>query len=208
MNDNRVRPFKSRVVCDHCGLRTTAESALERWIRHHPDLQKDTGIARFDLDILIHRYMFPEDGKGVRSIQAMMFIEAKTCGAGIADAQRDTLGLLDKVIRNRKQNKHAMPRPQAENRPVKVYSKVYNRHSRLWLLGGHLLQLSGTSPENSEWMKWDWVHSITTESLIRLFRFELDPDNPIKRLDIRRRSQPFCKMPTLFDLGEKGIAAE
>lgn len=195
-----TKPFKKRVICEHCQRPTTAESAFERWMRLCDILDSSLGIVRFDLDVLLHRYTFQSDGKGSRLIQAMMFIEVKTRGDKLSESQQDTLSLLNQVLRNRKMNMHAVPRPQVENRPVKAFSRKNGREIQLRLFGGHLLQLSGLSPVDSDSIIWDWKWKLDQDRLIRLLKFELDPDDPDKEpADLfRRRSQPFGQMPRLF----------
>lgn len=194
-----TRTFNERVRCQNCGHEQTAESDFERWMRNCKDLDsKSEGIVRFDLDILLHKYKNMQDGKGDRTIQCMMFVEVKTHMAEPSDSQRDTLSLLNNVMRNRMKNMHKMPRKQMGGQPRKVYSQQRKSEVALFLFGGHLLRIDGTSPSNSTKMIWD-SSKIDSAQLIELLRFERDPDNPSKMLDIRRRSAPFATMPTFFD---------
>lgn len=192
-----TRRYNQRVRCHNCGAHTTEESPFERWVRAHPLLQTGEGIVRFDLDILLHRYKGLSDLKGDRTIQAMMFVEVKTYMAVPSDAQVDTLSVLNQLLRNRKPNIHSAPRRQSAAAPVKVFSKKIRRDVRVALFGGHLLQLDGLCPASSSAMLWDYT-PITQDQLIELFRFERNPDNPSRKLDIRRRSQPFSQMRRLF----------
>jgi len=176
---------------------------MERWIRNHPLLDSAHGIARFDLDILLHRFKTVLDAKGERQIEFMMFIEVKTYGAGLSTSQQDTLSLLNQVLRNRRQNMHGAPRRQVCGQPIVTYSIAKRKHIPLRLLGGHLLQLSGDDPDNSEWMKWDNT-PIDRDTLIELMLFARDPDNlAARKADwARRRSAPFAtapKHPTLWE---------
>ena len=122
----------------------------------------------------------------------MMFVEVKTYMAAPTAAQADTLYLLDQVMRNRKPNVHKKPRRQADSAPVEAYSLMMSRNVRLWMWGGHLLQLSSKCPESSNEIVWDKKHKIDVATLESILRFETDPDtlNPV---DIRRRSRPFAK---------------
>jgi len=195
-----TRPFNQRVVCEHCGRNTTAESAFERWVRGESQLASSGGIVRYDLDVLLHRYMVADDLKSSREVQAMMFIEVKTYSANLTEAQRDTLGLLNQVLRNRKPNMHGSPRRQVGGQLRKAYSHRNRREVTLFAFGGHLLQMSGSCPQDSVWMRWDWTWDLTIQQLIEVMRFERDPDNPENMLDIRRRSQPFSKQLKLLDI--------
>lgn len=193
-----TRTFNEKIRCVSCGNEQTAETDFERWMRNQRDLDSvEEGIVRFDLDVLIHKYKNVADRKGDRQIQCMMFVEVKTFMANPSESQRDTLSLLNNVLRNRMKNIHKLPRSQMGGQPRKVWSQAKNREVTLYLFGGHLLQLDGTDPSNSSMILWDFK-PITASGLIELLRFERDPDNPDKLLDIRRRSRPFAQMPTLF----------
>lgn len=191
-----TRSMNARLQCPTCRCQMTAESAFERWMRESRLLDSRDGVVRFDLDVLLHRYMVKQDGFGRRDIQAMMFVEVKTLGADLTESQRDTLGILDQVLRNRRKNIHSdrNKRNLKDHSPVaKAFSKLRGSEIDLRLFGGHLLRLSGTSPDDSERMTWGGAfgtHEITPDQLTKLLRFELDPDDPRLRLDIRRRSKP------------------
>lgn len=189
-----TRQFNSRIKCQHCGCMTTEESPMERWIREHPRLDSRNGIVRFDVDILLHRFKTFDDLKGSRFIEFMMFIEVKTFSAELTDSQQDTLGLLNQLLRNRRPNMHGSPRRQLEGQPAMAYSRKKKREVPLRLLGGHLLQLSGSSPLDSESIFWDYKR-IDIETLVELMLFDRDPDNlnASRRDWMRRRSQPFTK---------------
>jgi hypothetical protein len=171
---------------------TSEESPMERWIRNHKTLDSRNGIVRFDIDILLHRFKTVSDAKGDRDIEFMMFIEVKTFCAELSDAQQDTLSLMNQLLRNRRPNRHSNPRRQTPGGPVKAYSRLKNREVPLRLLGGHLLQLSGSDPENSETILWDYK-PIDAETLVDLMKFDRDPDNlAASKSDwMRRRSLPF-----------------
>jgi len=187
-----TRQFNSRIRCECCGCMTSEESPMERWIRNHKTLDSRNGIVRFDIDILLHRFKTVSDAKGDRDIEFMMFIEVKTFCAELSDAQQDTLSLMNQLLRNRRPNRHSNPRRQTPGGPVKAYSRLKNREVPLRLLGGHLLQLSGSDPENSETILWDYK-PIDAETLVDLMKFDRDPDNlAASKSDwMRRRSLPF-----------------
>lgn len=196
-----TRQFNQRIRCQSCGALTTEESPFERWMRNHPSLRSQNGIVRFDIDLLVHRYMGLEDGKSARLLQAMMFVEIKTFMATPSLAQRDTLHLLNQVLSNRKTNVHQQkPAWQCHAAPVKAFSLANQRDIRLRLFGGHLLQIDGTSPDNSSYMLWDKDYPLTESELVEVLLFERDPRNPTKHMDWRRRSKPFGNMPTLFPM--------
>ena len=199
-----TRRFDGRVHCPNCGTRHTAETAFERWMRNHVDLDSSSGIVRFDLDVLVHRYLTIRDKKGPREIQCLMFVEVKTRGAGIRKEQRDTLSLLSQALNNRRPNMHQTElgrRLGGHCYLAKAKSLLLNRDIGLRMYGGHLLRLAGDAPDTSEWMKWDGL-SINEEMLVELLAMERHPWNPIEKFDWRRRYSDFAQakaQPLLFE---------
>jgi len=199
-----TRTFNHTIKCTECGHTHTTESEFGRWMRHHPQLESMDGIVCFDLDILMHRYKHITDGKGDRSIQCVMFIEIKSEMTPPTASQRDTLYMIDQVMRNRRKTVNSTPRAQAQRfdgtdprHLTKVWSAMLKRDVTLQMYGGHLLQLDHTSPANSKQMVWDKKHDITHDQLIGLLRFEIDPDDPSRTLDHRRRSADWSRMQRL-----------
>jgi len=188
-----TRKFEGRVQCPHCKKWHTQETAFERWMRNHHELDsRKSGIVRFDLDLLLHRYLTPGDKKGTREIQAVMFIEVKTRGGILRPAQKDTLGMLQQVLRNRRRNIHSSKKgPHAKNHcPLtRCWSHLLGRDIILRMFGGHLLEFECDSPDDTGWIAWD-KKTINEEMLLRLLRFELDPDT-LKPIDWRRRYSDF-----------------
>lgn len=196
-----TRRFEGRVHCPHCGSSHTAETAFERWMRQQPDLDSHKGIVRFDCDVLIHRYLTLRDKRGIRDIQAIMFVEVKTNAATMLPAQQDTLSILAQTLRNRRPNRHHHKRGRhlKDHTPLaKAYSHILKRPIVLRLFGGHLLRLSGDAPDTSEWMEWDGKR-IDRQMLVDLLAMERDPDT-LKRHDWRRRYSAFkTGQKRLFD---------
>lgn len=192
-----TRTFNEKIRCPQCGYEHTVETDFERWIRLNPLLDSVRfGLVRFDLDILLHRYKTLVDGKGTRDIQCMMFVEVKTHMAVPSSSQMDTLSILNQVLRNRRPNIHSTPRRQTRGQLRRVWSKFLKRETTIKLYGGHLLQIDGTSPENSSSLLWDYA-PITIEMLLELLRFERDPDRIENTLDHRRRSRAWKKYKQL-----------
>lgn len=148
-----TRTFNAKAKCLKCGSRYTLETEFERWFRDHKDLRSESGIVRFDLDVLVHRYMF-----GDRSRQAMMFVEVKSHGATWNDCQKDTFGILGQFINGSK-----------ECFSVKNGEKVAVRG-----FGCHLLVFENETPLDSEWIEWD-TNRIDVATLVQILRFELSP---------------------------------
>lgn len=197
-SDWMTRSFNKKIRCPNCGHEHTVETDFERWMRSNGELDsRRAGIVRFDLDILLHKYLHLVDGKGTRDIQCIMFIEVKTFMAVPSQSQVDTLSMLNQVLRNRRKNIHSNPRPQVEQQVTHAVSKIMNRKVRLKLYGGHLLQLDGSCPETSSLILWD-NKTISKPDLIELMRFERDPDRPHLKIDHRRRSQGWNDRGKLF----------
>lgn len=201
-------PMRETVTCLNCSHVQTNEVPFLRWMRNAPELSSGAaGLVRYDLDVLLHKYMHLTDCKGSRDVQAMMFVEVKTHLAKPDAAQRDTLHILNQVLNNRRPNMHRKAKGSRASSPapVKAYSPLNRRPITLFLLGGHLLQLSGSFPGDSPRMLWD-KKLITPDQLVGLLRFELDPHEPTREIDWRRRSMPFKEITEmqkrLFDLQE------
>ena len=190
-----TRTFDGLVCCPHCKKWHTAETALERWIRNHAELDSRVkGIVRFDCDILLHRYMMPIDKKGSRDLQCLMFIEAKTRWGNLSPAQDDTIGMFQQVLLNRVRTPNQEKRGlHAEDHvPLcKCDSKILNRKVRIRMFGGHVLRMSGDCPATSESMTWNG-EDIDTETLLGVLRFERDPHDPSICIDWRRRWSSFA----------------
>jgi len=170
-------------------------------MRLQEKLDSGLGLVRFDLDVLIHRYMTPNDKKGTRDLQCLMFVEVKTHGGELKPAQQDTFSMLAQVLRNRRRNKHSNKKGRHAGSHVplaKVFSRMLKRDVAIRMFGGHLLCLSGNDPTDSEWMTWD-EKPIDTWLLIDVLRFDADPDR-LTKTDWRRRYSDFSPAPSLFPM--------
>lgn len=189
-----TRKFDTLVQCPSCKEWHTAETAFERWMRNHESMDsRIEGIVRFDCDVVLHRYLQKIDKAGTRDIQCLMLIEVKSRGADVAASQEDTLSMLSQVLRNRRRNRHQSKLGRhAEDRiaPCRTYSKKLRRKVTLWSFGIHLLQMAHDSPEDSEWMTWDRTTPIDQDRLLKILRFEIDPDT-LRPIDWRRRYSAF-----------------
>ena len=161
-----TRSFNSRIDCPTCRCQMTVETAFERWVRDNDDLDSGSGIVRFDLDMLIHKYMFDDR----RDLQAMMFVEVKTFGAEVSKSQADTLGAFRQIM----------------NGDRWIHSQMTNEDSFLCLFGGFVLTFEKTCPDDSSWIRWHG-RQITAAQLVRILSFELDPNDPDAELDIWER---------------------
>jgi hypothetical protein len=182
-----TRSFDKKVHCPECGEWHTAETAFGRWMRNNGLLDSKSGIVCFDCDILLHMYAQLHGKQKNRDVQCLMFVEVKSREARPSAAQRDTLSLFAQVLRNRKDNLHRRKRGRhliGHVTPTKAYSQIKAAEVKLRMYGGHLLRLSGDSPEDSQWMEWDERRLIDQTTLIGLLRFEIDPDT-LHPLDLR-----------------------
>jgi len=148
--------------------------------------------VRFDCDILLHRYFMPGDKKGIRDLQCLMFIEAKTQGASLTPAQQDTLSMFNQALRNRRPNIYRKKRGRHLKDhcpPALAYSHLLKDDVRLWMYGGHLLRMNNDAPDTSTWIEWDY-QKIDVPTLLQLMKFEIDPDS-LQPIDWRRRYSDF-----------------
>jgi len=102
----------------------------------------------------------------------VMFLEVKSRGKKTVEtSQKNIYLLLDSVFRT----------VAGKVLPLKLWGKIVDRKIRY--MGRHLLVMSGTRPDNSEWMLWDGKPT-TEQELVRTLRFELDP-NTLRPLKLR-----------------------
>jgi RNase P subunit RPR2 len=176
-----TRPHLHKVMCPNCRSVITAETGFGRWMREQPRLDSSHGIVTCDVDHWVHRYKTNELG---REFQLIMLVEVKTHGKDIDASQADTLHFVNQLFRNRRKTPTTdMPRRQADGYVHTVRSQMLNRDVKLRAYGAHLLQLSDSAPDTSEWMRWD-KRLIDCETLIQLLNFDLDPDK-LTPIDLR-----------------------
>jgi hypothetical protein len=107
------------------------------WLRGNPNLpsrSNNIGFVATDVDLFIHNYLTAVDGQGSREIQTLMAVEVKTRGGQPRPSQLDTLA---------KQHLCSF-----RNRSVK-YGSEFIRN-----FGVSVLSLSGTTPSDSERIRW------------------------------------------------------
>lgn len=149
---------------------------------------------------VVHQYRTKEYG---RSFQLFMILEIKTQGADLSKSQRDTLHILNQIVRNRRQTPTKVLRFQAGNAPLQVHSLLTNQEVNVRHFGVHLLRFSGLGPDDSDWIKWNKI-DIDADTLTQLLRFDLDPDT-LKPMDESLRNHHSVKprdMP-LFDVAKE-----
>lgn len=143
------------------------------WMRNCKELpsKSDTcGFVATDNDLTIHRYLVDVDGIGSREVRPLMQVEIKTRNGEPTYSQEETYRLLN------------------EFRGSRLIGNVYVRY-----FGISVLSMSGTTPDNSEFMRWGRFskkgqiiyREISRKQLINLFRFDIHPDN-LRRRPFRR----------------------
>ncbi|NBC46721.1 MAG: hypothetical protein GVY22_01760 [Gammaproteobacteria bacterium] len=198
-----TQPHGSQFFCPDCKTFHTAESAFGRWIRNNSKLDSGLGFCVIDQDYWIHAYKTFEN----RDFQCLMAVEIKTHGGKVSNAQRDTLHILNQILRNRK-NLTPTKKDRFALAPfLKVHSAMLNREVNLRSFGVFVLTFSGIGPEDSGVITWSGGDgrargvTITTDQLTKLLKFELDPDTfmPIDELLRNHHQTPFKKNLHLFE---------
>jgi len=183
-----TRIFRQRITCPKCRHSFTVETNFSRWIRKNPLLDStEVGTVGTDEDgetkrILWHRYKTEKYG---REVQCMMILEIKENGSDLTPSQRDTLCINNQLIRNRRSTPNKKMKYQKGNTSLKVYSTLAEKDIYCRHFGHHVIRFSHTDPIDSKWIEWDH-QKIDTNTLVKLLRFDLDPDN-LQPLDIRNR---------------------
>ena len=173
------------------------ETAFSAWVREHPELEsKGNRISITDCDLWCHRFSLRDERRkgeatDIRdAVDHIMLVEIKTFFGEQRYAQRDTLSVIDALLRM------ACKHTGGRRKPVKIAdNRLGNRPIRMVrCFGVHLLELSCDRPDNSDQMLWDKRSFIHESHLIELLRFERDPDSPMRILETRRHhkrvSQP------------------
>ena len=150
------------------------------WIRRHPGLKSiQERLSVSDSDYWIHRYRAHTDKVGERAVDSIMLVELKTHLRDLPFAQRDTLVLVNQLLRM------VSVRPDGRRRHVTLKGSNPGERRRVRCFGVHVLQLSGDRPDRSEVILWDGKY-LTEDFLVEVLRFERDPDYPMKTPDLRR----------------------
>src|SRR5690606_24918959 len=136
------------------------DSPFGAWIRSNPDL--DSIRARLsvsDCDYWIHQYRAHHDRCGIRAVDSIMLVELKTWRADVRFAQRDTLHLVDQLLRM------STTRADGRRRTVRTNGLATGEQRIVRCFGVHTLRLSSDRPDRSEEIYWDG-HRITEEMLV------------------------------------------
>lgn len=165
------------------------ETPFSAWVREHPELEsKGNRLSITDSDLWCHRFSLRDERRrgeasDIRdAVDHIMLVEIKTFFGEQRYAQRDTLAVIDALLRK------ACTLKTGRRKPVFIKdNRLESRRQRMVrCFGVHLLELSGSRPDDSDEMLWDKRHFILEDHLIELLRFERDPDSPMRMLDTRR----------------------
>jgi len=163
-----TKQYREIHVCESCGHRQTAEWSVGNWIRNHGLLDSiKYKFARFDIDMVCHRYEKPEK---------LMFVEVKQFGSESEIAQVDTLGIVDQLVRPAWNNKptngdRVCHRDQV---PRIVRSELKKRNVMVYSYGVHYLTLSGDTPDDSDTILWN-DRQIDVPTLVSVLKMDIDP---------------------------------
>lgn len=159
------------------------DTPFGRWIRNHHGLDSVREcLSVQNSDLWVHRYSKRKERNRVlisQVIDHLMDVEVKCFDADQPFAQRDTLSVVDDLLRLCSTKRSARVGIKIRDR------RMPGRIRTVRWLGYHVLQLSGDAPDNSERILWDGK-DITEEQLVEILRFDRDPDHPTKLLDTRR----------------------
>ena len=169
--------------CPNCGRDVReAERKFLDWIRENPQLDSiSAALSVQNCDVWVHQYKSHADRRGDRRINNLMLVEYKAFGADMSFAQRDTLWIVNQILRpeigRAKTFKVRGLDPQGKLRPRTVHC-----------FGVHKLQIiDGDVPGEGGQIIWD-RKAIDVEQLERVLRFDLHPDTLRPRSDRRHHT--------------------
>ena len=159
-------------------------SPFSRWLRENPRLDsRNFSLSATDCDMWVHRFKNLCDGRTERDLQCLMLVEIKTRMKRMDDAQRDTLRLVNAILREGDRA---------------IYRNERGTKFRVRSFGVHCLRMSGDSPQNSVTMLWDDT-PVRVEQLESLLLFALHPDS-LAPDPLRNHHRPQL-IPTLPHIG-------
>lgn len=164
------------------------------WVRNNtqlPSVSVTQAYSVSDCDFIMHRYKTVIDSTGERRVQSLMAVETKTRGGSVNFSQLDTLSKIN-----------------LSSGVNIVEENGIKYHIRNW--GWFILVMSGTRPDNSEWMDWYAFpdnkriyknmidlrrHEINEDILTKILANDLNPislePNPFRR---HHKTQTICSV--------------
>lgn len=140
------------------------------WIRQREDLNASRhSLTVNDTDLVLHKYKTNVDSVGTRSLQLHMWVEIKTYGGMPSSTQRQTLFDYHQML--------------CDKRRKLVDSMSPNSRRSVWHFGVYVLSLSGTTPDDSELIRWCCFNKqgalvervISRDDLVKILRFDVEP---------------------------------
>jgi len=172
------------------------------WVRNNPRLDSVIkGLTLVDSDAWFHRYRTYDDS----ITQFIMLVEFKEWDADVTPSQRDTLHIVNQLLRNRRNKKPYWNAVELDGSPriASCYSTFNKKTVNVICYGVHCLQMSGdgTYAQWSE-IKWD-RKTITYDQLEQLLLFNIDPDDfaEIDHRPWQRHKTTFLEKDVLTPLG-------
>lgn len=158
------------------------------WLRAQPGLDSNEfQLSVTDTDFWSHRFSVKDGHRPVaRRIDHIMMVEIKTFHRDLDFAQRDTLSVIDQLLRRGTiQNGRRRPIKIPETRPGRP-----GCFRQVRCFGVHTLVMSGSRPDESDTVIWDGKFEVSEVELVEILRFDRDPDAPKRYLDTRRHHRP------------------
>jgi hypothetical protein len=141
-------------------------SEFGEWLRRQESIPSSKVVAS-DCDFMIHRHTTDVGERGTREVQSLMILEVKTRNGEPQWSQLDTMWA-----------NHLCANTREPRRTIRHQNK------KLFHEGVSFVSLSGTTPENSNLIRWgrfgsaakiNWT-PVSSCQLLQLLRFELDLD--------------------------------
>jgi hypothetical protein len=140
----------------------------------------------------------------------LMLVEVKTNGATVNQAQRDLLTIVNQLLRTvawKDQRTDGRFDPGHRQNARLVYSVIAGKKIQLQCYGVHRLTLSGATPDDSEWIQWDYTTLTGVTELVEILRFDKNPDSlkPMEHRSHKRQQEALPvkqEMPALFTLAD------
>lgn len=141
------------------------DSPCMNWFRNHPMLPS-TEWVQTDVDTILHRYKTEIDGIGSRRLQLFMHLEIKTRNGDLTASQRDTLWKTHRFLTR-------------GNGTIVEGDQTWHH------FGVSILQLSGTTPDDSDVIWWGRFETdgtgikrrISPSKLLDVIHFDCHPNN-------------------------------
>lgn len=182
--------------------RDAPEEPIKAWIRAQDGLDsRDECVYICDSDLWVQRYgRRKTKWAGVdREVQYVMLVEIKTFGRDLDTGQRDLLSIVNDLLRTKtlgEQRTGGMFVAGHLQNARRVHSWIAGKRVEVHCYGVHKLRLSGSTPDDSDRITWD-KRPVSREELVLILRFDLNPDDPSRRIEHRSHKKTIDD-PSLF----------